>query len=55
MTLSPLLPQQYGWLRNTLHQNMVIVIGTLTIFMIGVLITRYRQGSNGAHAVTIHK
>ncbi len=44
MTLSPLLPERYGMLRNQLHQNMVIVVGTLTIFLVGVLITRFKRG-----------
>jgi SSS family solute:Na+ symporter len=43
MTLSPLLPESYGSLRNTLHQNMVIVVGTLTIFLTGVLLTKLRK------------
>lgn len=55
MTLSPLLPEQYGMLRNTLHQNMVIVIGTLTIFLTGILFTRIRQGSAPASRVIVHK
>jgi SSS family solute:Na+ symporter len=45
MTLSPLLPESYGMLRNTLHQNMVIVVGTLTIFLTGVIYTKIRQGT----------
>jgi SSS family solute:Na+ symporter len=46
MTLSPLLPDDYHLLRNTLHQNMVIVIGTLTIFLTGILFTKFRQNNN---------
>src|SRR5690606_34214884 len=38
MTFSHLLPDEYGMLRNTLHVNMVIVIGTLTIFLTGVVL-----------------
>jgi SSS family solute:Na+ symporter len=45
MTLSPLLPEGYGVLRNTLHQNMVIVVGTLTIFLTGIIYTKIRQGA----------
>jgi SSS family solute:Na+ symporter len=30
-------------LRNTLHQNMIIVIGTLTIFLAGVFLTKIRK------------
>jgi SSS family solute:Na+ symporter len=45
MTFSPMLPVQYEYLRNTLHYNMIIVVGTLTIFLVGVLLTRIRQRS----------
>lgn len=51
MTLSPLLPENYGWIRNTLHQNMVIVVGTLTIFLTGIIITRLRQKSAATSAI----
>jgi SSS family solute:Na+ symporter len=40
MTLSHLLPVKYEFLRNPLNKNMVIVVGTLTIFLTGILITR---------------
>ncbi|MBS7564891.1 sodium:solute symporter [Mucilaginibacter sp. Bleaf8] len=43
MTLSDLLPQEYAMLRNPLHQNMIIVVGTLTIFLAGVILTKLRQ------------
>lgn len=42
MTFSYLIPDQYAALRNSLHVNMVIVIGTLTIFLSGVLLTQLR-------------
>lgn len=45
MTFSPLLPAEYDYLRNTLHYNMIIVVGTLTIFLVGVLLTRIRKRS----------
>jgi SSS family solute:Na+ symporter len=45
MTFSPLLPVEYEYLRNTLHYNMIIVVGTLTIFLVGVLLTRFRRRS----------
>jgi len=48
MTLSPLLPQDYGMLRNILHQNMVIVVGTLVIFLTGVVLTRIKQNKIAA-------
>jgi solute:Na+ symporter, SSS family len=43
MSLSYLLPPEYEYLRNPLHKNMVIVIGTLTIFLAGLLLTRFRR------------
>lgn len=45
MTFSYLLPQEYNYLRNPLHKNMVIVIGTLTIFLAGLLITKLNRTS----------
>jgi SSS family solute:Na+ symporter len=41
MTLSPRLPADSPW-RNPLHTNMVIVAGTLAIFLVGVLFTKLR-------------
>jgi SSS family solute:Na+ symporter len=37
MTFSYLIPDEYSYLRNPLHANMVIVVGTLVIFLTGVL------------------
>jgi SSS family solute:Na+ symporter len=45
MTFSNLLPEQYAGWRNPLHLNMVIVVGTLTIFLSGLLISRFKQSS----------
>jgi SSS family solute:Na+ symporter len=42
MTFSYLIPDQYSYFRNALHVNMVIVVGTLAIFLSGVLITRLK-------------
>lgn len=39
MTFSKKLPDSYGYLKNTLHNNMIIVVGTLTIFLAGLLLT----------------
>jgi SSS family solute:Na+ symporter len=47
MTFSGLLPEQYAGFRNPLHMNMVMVVGTLTIFLVGTLIARLR-GSQAA-------
>lgn len=43
MTLSYLLPPQYEFLRNPLNKNMVIVIGTLTILLTGIVITNFKR------------
>ena len=43
MTFSSLLPEDWHTLRNTLHMNMVIVVGTLTIFLCGVIASRVLQ------------
>lgn len=48
MTFSHLIPEQHRALRNSLHVNMVIVIGTLTIFLSGVLLTKLRIQFSGA-------
>jgi SSS family solute:Na+ symporter len=43
MTLSSLLPEKYAFLRSSFNENMVIVIGTLTIFLVGLLLTYARR------------
>lgn len=43
MTFSGSIPDEYEYLRNPLHINMIIVIGTLTIFLVGILLTRLRR------------
>lgn len=42
MTLSPQFPEGSMW-RNPLHANMTIVVGTLTIFLVGSLLARLRR------------
>ncbi|HEV7382663.1 MAG TPA: sodium:solute symporter [Dyadobacter sp.] len=42
MTFSPKLSNEYAYLRNPLHQNMIMVVGTLTIFLVGMLLTRLK-------------
>jgi SSS family solute:Na+ symporter len=39
MTFSTYLPEKYEFLRNPLNKNMVIVIGTLSIFLTGLTLT----------------
>ncbi|RZK73487.1 MAG: sodium:solute symporter, partial [Pedobacter sp.] len=43
MTFSSLLPPEYENFRNPLHKNMIIVVGTLTIFLVGILITKIKK------------
>jgi SSS family solute:Na+ symporter len=42
MALPQLIPEKYAKLRSPLDKNMIIVIGTLVIFLSGVLLTRIR-------------
>ncbi|MGB7343777.1 MAG: sodium:solute symporter [Pirellulaceae bacterium] len=41
MTFFPVIENQPEWLRNPLHTNMTIVIGTLTIFLVGLLVSSF--------------
>lgn len=43
LSLSPMLPDEYGGLRNPFHKNLTIVIGTLTIFLTGTFLARKKQ------------
>jgi solute:Na+ symporter, SSS family len=43
MTFSKRLPENYSFLKNPLHTNMVIVVGTLTIFLAGLLLTARKR------------
>ena len=45
MTLSPRLEGSLAWLRSPFHSNMIIVFGTLTIFLAGLLLSRAKRGS----------
>ncbi|MBA4848902.1 sodium:solute symporter [Emticicia sp. BO119] len=42
MTFSKQIPDEYAALRSPFHQNMIMVIGTLSIFLTGVLLTRLK-------------
>ena len=42
MTFSPHLPDE-SYLRSPFHANMIIVVGTLTIFLVGVFVTSCRS------------
>ncbi|NGM61336.1 sodium:solute symporter [Sphingobacterium sp. SGG-5] len=43
MTFSYLLPEQYAFLRNMLHANMIIVVGTIAILLVGNLSQQLRR------------
>lgn len=43
MTFSKNLPEKYAFLRNPLHVNMTIVVGTLAIFLAGLLLTATKR------------
>jgi SSS family solute:Na+ symporter len=43
LTFPTLIPENYAALRSTLNTNMIIVIGTLTIFLTGVMLTRIKK------------
>jgi len=43
MTFSKNLPDKYAFLRNPMHVNMTIVVGTLVIFLAGLLLTKSRK------------
>lgn len=43
MTFSKNIPEDYSFLKFSLHVNMIIVIGTLAIFLVGVLLTKLRK------------
>jgi solute:Na+ symporter, SSS family len=42
MTFSGMIPEKYEFLRSPFHKNMIIVVGTLTIFLAGVIITKVK-------------
>ncbi len=43
MTFSYLIPEQYDFLKYPLHANMIIVVGTLVIFLVGSLWSSLRK------------
>jgi len=42
MTFSDRLSGEYAFLRSPMHKNMIIVVGTLTIFLMGLILTKLR-------------
>ncbi|TDE13795.1 sodium:solute symporter [Dyadobacter psychrotolerans] len=53
MTFSSKLPDEYENFRNPLHQNMIMVVGTLTIFLIGLLLTKFKRKPEPRHQVVM--
>lgn len=45
MTFSDRMPSEYSFLKSQLNTNMIIVVGTLTIFLVGVVLSRFRKNS----------
>lgn len=43
MSVPEFIPERYAFLRSPFHKNMVIVVGTLSIFLIGLLITTFKE------------
>ena len=50
MTFSDKLGSQYSWLKSVLHKDMIIVVGTLTIFLVGILLSSLRKRPATANA-----
>lgn len=48
MTFPNLIPAEYSMLRNALNTNMTIVVGTLTIFLIGIFISKIVRPAKAA-------
>ncbi|MCD2422653.1 sodium:solute symporter [Niabella pedocola] len=43
MTFSAWIPEKYYYVKSALHANMIIVVGTLVIFLTGLLFTRFQK------------
>jgi SSS family solute:Na+ symporter len=43
MSFSKFFPDEYSYLRSPFHTNMVIVIGTLVLFLMGLLLTSAKR------------
>jgi solute:Na+ symporter, SSS family len=44
LSLSTFIPEQYAYLKNPLHASMTIVVGTLVIFLSGLLFSKFKKG-----------
>lgn len=49
LTLSPLLDNSFGGFKNPMNKNLTIVIGTLTIFLVGTLLSRKKPREINQH------
>jgi SSS family solute:Na+ symporter len=43
MTFSDNISDKYRFAKSSLHSNMIIVVGTLTIFLTGILVTQFQK------------
>lgn len=43
MTFPGMISEKYAFLRSPFHKNMIIVIGTLTLFLTGILVNAWRR------------
>lgn len=43
MTFSGYIPAKYEFLKSPMHKNLIIVVGTLTIFLVGLLLTKIKR------------
>ena len=57
MTIPAFIPEKYAFLKSPFHKSMIIVIGTLSIFLTGLLAARLRRKSfhEKTHAKTKQK
>jgi SSS family solute:Na+ symporter len=47
LTFSDKIPVEYAFLKSGLHKNMIIVVGTLTIFLTGIIVTKFKRKRSG--------
>ncbi|WP_337042541.1 sodium:solute symporter [Emticicia sp. 17c] len=53
MTFSKQIPDEYAALRSPFHQNMIMVIGTLSIFLVGILLSKFRKNKSSNTEQTV--
>jgi SSS family solute:Na+ symporter len=52
MTFSENISSEYSFVKSSLHSNMIIVVGTLTIFLSGILISKIKGSGKIKHSKT---